>query len=119
MALFTFYKGRIRRKDYWIYKFLLFLIANIINILSNDIFYIPISIIVAISLIGVEIRRMHDVNKSGWVCLIPIYSFILSLLPGTIGSNKYGKDPRWYCKYCKKTNGDNVIYCQKCGKKDE
>jgi len=39
-------------------------------------------------------KRMHDVNKSGWFQLIPVYSWILLLTPGTIGPNKYGLDPR-------------------------
>lgn len=38
----------------------------------------------------VAIRRMHDINKSGWWVLIPIYGLYLCLLPGDCSKNKYG-----------------------------
>jgi uncharacterized membrane protein YhaH (DUF805 family) len=37
---------------------------------------------------------MHDVGKSGWYLLIPIYSFILAVSEGTRGNNEYGPDPK-------------------------
>ena len=40
------------------------------------------------------VRRMHDVGKSGWFLLIPIYSLILTLSKGHEGTNEYGPDPR-------------------------
>jgi uncharacterized membrane protein YhaH (DUF805 family) len=39
-------------------------------------------------------KRMHDINKSGWYFLIPIYNIYLTFLKGTIGSNDYGVDPK-------------------------
>ncbi|MBR4382216.1 MAG: DUF805 domain-containing protein [Selenomonadaceae bacterium] len=46
------------------------------------------------------IRRLHDLNKTGWfalIMLIPVVNTIFSLYllfaPGTIGSNDYGADP--------------------------
>ena len=44
--------------------------------------------------IAVGVRRMHDVNKSGWFLLIPIYNFILAITDGTKGNNTYGPDPK-------------------------
>jgi len=44
--------------------------------------------------IAVAVRRMHDVGKSGWFVLIPIYNLILALTPGQIGPNEYGPDPK-------------------------
>ena len=52
------------------------------------------SLIVFIPSIAVMIRRVHDVGKSGWFCLIPIYNLILALTPGDEGENKYGSDPK-------------------------
>jgi uncharacterized membrane protein YhaH (DUF805 family) len=37
---------------------------------------------------------MHDVNKSGWYILIPIYNLILCCTDGTNGPNDYGPDPK-------------------------
>jgi len=39
-------------------------------------------------------KRMHDVNKSGWVFFIPITGFLILFWPGTKGANKYGDDPK-------------------------
>lgn len=39
-------------------------------------------------------KRVHDVNKSGWLFLIPFYNVYLSFCKGTIGSNNYGIDPK-------------------------
>ncbi|MBV7298021.1 DUF805 domain-containing protein [Enterovibrio paralichthyis] len=51
--------------------------------------------------IAVTIRRLHDINKSGWWSLVlavpvagPILFCLLTLLCGTRGSNRYGYDPR-------------------------
>jgi uncharacterized membrane protein YhaH (DUF805 family) len=37
---------------------------------------------------------MHDVGKSGWFLLIPIYNFILAVSEGEKGENQYGQDPK-------------------------
>lgn len=46
------------------------------------------------------IRRLHDLNKTGWMCLImliplvnTIFSFYVLFAPGTVGYNQYGADP--------------------------
>ena len=55
---------------------------------------IPISVIFVI-------RRLHDLNRSGWFTLaffIPFVNFIIALMllfmPGTKGANNYGPPPR-------------------------
>jgi uncharacterized membrane protein YhaH (DUF805 family) len=37
---------------------------------------------------------MHDVGKSGWFVLIPIYNFILAITEGNKGENEFGPDPK-------------------------
>jgi len=44
--------------------------------------------------IAVGVRRMHDVGKSGWFILIPIYNLILAATEGDKGDNQYGPDPK-------------------------
>ena len=51
--------------------------------------------------IAVFVRRMHDIDKSGWLALIlfipivgGVIGFIMALLPGTMGYNDYGPDPK-------------------------
>ena len=39
------------------------------------------------------IKRVHDVNKSGWYLLLPFYNLFLILIKGTDGDNDYGLVP--------------------------
>jgi serine/threonine protein kinase len=89
---YAVFKGRARRKEYWYY----ILFYNVFSIL----FMIlpPLSILYFLGLIvptlAVGVRRMHDVGKSGWYLLIPIYGLILTFTEGDKGSNAYGADPK-------------------------
>ncbi|MGY5550848.1 DUF805 domain-containing protein [Riemerella anatipestifer] len=43
--------------------------------------------------ISVGVRIMHDVGKSGWFLLIPLYSFYLLIIKGEERENQYGPVP--------------------------
>ena len=58
------------------------------------------SFITGIGNIMLSLRRLHDLNKSGWFLLIWLIPFVniifllyIWLAPGTVGYNKYGADP--------------------------
>lgn len=53
-----------------------------------------IHIVTAIFSLVQGAKRMHDVGKSGWYALIPVYNLILAFFPGTPGNNQYGENPR-------------------------
>ena len=51
--------------------------------------------------LGVSVRRLHDINRSGWWILIGFVPLVGALLliywyvqPGTPGKNDYGSDPK-------------------------
>lgn len=44
--------------------------------------------------IAVGIRRMHDIGKSGWFMLIPIYNLILACTDSEPDTNEYGENPK-------------------------
>lgn len=92
------FNGRARRSEYW-YFILFNLIITILFALIDAATNVPIlrgfySIIVLLPGIAVGVRRMHDIDKSGWFILIPIYNIILACTEGTTGGNKYGLDPK-------------------------
>ena len=92
------FEGRARRSEYW-YFFLFNIIASIVITMIAVAIKFPLlgtlySLGVLIPGIAVAIRRMHDVGKSGWYCLIPIYNLILACTEGTRGENEYGSDPK-------------------------
>jgi uncharacterized membrane protein YhaH (DUF805 family) len=92
------FNSRATRSEYWYFALFNFLISMVLNIIQLKTGYIFLSVIyylaVLIPSIAVAIRRMHDVNKSGWFILIPIYNLILACTDGTPGPNKYGSDPK-------------------------
>lgn len=58
-------------------------------------FFLPIyRFALLMPLLGVGIRRMHDLDKSGWFSLIPIYNLVLASTDGTKGPNRFGPDPK-------------------------
>jgi uncharacterized membrane protein YhaH (DUF805 family) len=94
------FTGRARRSEYWYFVLGSAIISFTINILtallSPKLVFLGIvySLAVFIPTIAVLIRRMHDVGKSGWYILIPIYNLILACTAGDYGKNDYGQDPK-------------------------
>lgn len=89
------FRGRATRKEYWffvLFNTIFYLLINIPALLLFD-SSLPGGVYqlgVLIPSIAVGVRRMHDVGKSGWYLLIPIYSFILAVSPSENGRNKWG-----------------------------
>jgi len=107
------FKGRARRKEFWMFTLFNFLATAAATILDNvlgltfadDIPYGPIYVIYVLGVlvpgIAVGIRRLHDVNKSGWwifIALVPLlgtlYLLYLNVKEGDAGKNQYGPDPK-------------------------
>jgi uncharacterized membrane protein YhaH (DUF805 family) len=93
------FNGRARRSEYWYFVLFNYLIQLLIGYIGlytfeNPYFGTIYFLAVFIPYIAVGVRRMHDVNKSGWYILIPIYNLILCCTDGTIGPNDYGPDPK-------------------------
>lgn len=51
------------------------------------------SLVVLVPSLSVAVRRMHDVGKSGWFILVPIYNFVLAVTEGDKGENRFGSVP--------------------------
>jgi len=90
-ATFT---GRASRSEYW-YFYLFYIIAYVAGMILDATAgsgYIQYLFIVPLWLpqIAVGVRRMHDVGKSGWFLLVPIYNLILLCSESNPGSNNYG-----------------------------
>lgn len=91
------FTGRARRKEYWYFVLFHVIILIILNVISaamgSKILVNLYNLAVLVPALAVTARRMHDVGKSGWFMLIPIYNLILECTPGDVGPNEYGADP--------------------------
>lgn len=92
------FDGRARRSEYWyfvLFNFIVTIVLALLGIIVNFPFVDSIySLAVLIPSIAVGVRRMHDVGKSGWFILIPIYNLILACTDGDNQVNEYGEDPK-------------------------
>ena len=99
------FTGRARRSEYWNFvlinfmnSFLLSIIDVTFGLVDAETGYGTLGttygLAVLIPGIAVGIRRMHDVGKSGWYILIPIYNIVWAATPGILGENNYGSDPK-------------------------
>ena len=87
------FDGRARRKEYWMFVLFNAIISTVISLIEPAVYSIY-SLAVITPTIAVAIRRMHDVGKSGWYVLIPIYNLVLACTDGDSGDNEYGSNQK-------------------------
>lgn len=92
------FDGRARRSEYWYFVLFNFIFAFGIGFIGG---FLGLEFIaslywlgVLIPSIAVAVRRMHDVDKSGWFLLIPIYNLVLLVTEGQMMENQYGPNPK-------------------------
>jgi uncharacterized membrane protein YhaH (DUF805 family) len=114
LSKYATFSGRAPRSEYWWWVLAVTILMLILGILDIFIFNpllglgteenpaaSPLSIIASLALIlpnlSVAVRRLHDLDKSGWwilIWFIPIIGFLLLLFwyvsKGTEGDNRFG-----------------------------
>ncbi len=104
---FFSFSGRLNRLRFLGYDVIvtvfLLLLKTFIENVDNTVTAILLLILViisAVSAFSICVRRLHDIELSGWFALLklfPIITFILDLIlifkKGTDGPNEYGEDP--------------------------
>ena len=108
--LFSF-TGRARRRDYWISQLLYSIFAFMYfygnNEYNDGMMYIGIlgMIVGFVPVIGIQVRRFHDINRSGLLVLLNLVpyigTFINTIWMGFMGpvdskerTNQFGANPR-------------------------
>ncbi|AWH84605.1 DUF805 domain-containing protein [Flavobacterium album] len=101
------FSGRARRSEYWyfilfnlIFLIALYVLAMLIGTIGMALYGIY-ALATFVPGLAVAVRRLHDINKSGWyyfVVLIPIvggiWLLVLLATEGDRGPNQYGPDPK-------------------------
>ncbi|KHT64887.1 inner membrane protein [Photobacterium gaetbulicola] len=109
-ALLSF-QGRMRRRDYWVYSIPVLLVSLPVFLYSTpenagnpllNILSIVVLVFVFWASVALNVKRLHDRNKSAWWIILtfmpligPIFVIVeLGILDGTPGPNQYGADPK-------------------------
>ena len=107
LSKYATFSGRASRSEFWFFYLFWLLacgIAGVIDALIINSSFSPLTTIAVLGLlipfIAVTIRRLHDIDRSGWwqlLPLVPIVGAIILLIwwckPGTPGSNRFGSNP--------------------------
>jgi len=105
------FSGRASRSEFWYFQLFAVITAIVAGILDGAVFSSSeqvlgngplawiVTVVVIVPSIAVGSRRLHDVDKTGWLQLIELT--VIGLIPllvwwatrGTRGENRYGADP--------------------------
>ncbi len=103
------FSGRARRREYWMFVLFNIVFGIVLQIVDGVLvsvvgiggLYLLYSLAVLLPGISVTVRRLHDIDKSGWwfwIALVPVVGVIVLLvfecLEGTKGPNRFGPDPK-------------------------
>ena len=109
------FEGRARRKEYWMFVLFSFLagfvvgfvgafLAGATQVPAFALLGIIFNLAILLPSLGVFVRRMHDIGKSGWwilLAFIPIVNLVgwivllvFCCLDSQPGENQYGPNPK-------------------------
>ena len=106
------FSGRSRRKEFWLFILFHFLVSLILNVIGIAIdMQLQIGLAMAlpglyglatiIPALAVTVRRLHDINRTGWWILIgfvpaigAIVLLVFHVQEGDVGENQYGPNPK-------------------------
>lgn len=112
------FKGRATRSDYWYFILFSVIISIVLTLIDTyavnpllgmtpeeaakgGILSVTFTLAILLPQIGVGVRRLHDIGKSGWwylIILIPILGVLILLFffvtDSQAGENKYGANPK-------------------------
>ena len=109
---YAVFSGRARRMEYWYFVLFNIIVTVVLALIDTLLGTFNIvqgvgllsgiySLAVLIPTLAVMVRRLHDIDRTGWwilINLIPLVGTIVllvfALTPGTPGSNRYGPDPK-------------------------
>ena len=117
LGKYATFQGRASRSEYWWYILAFFLFAVVVSIIEGAVLAPmlgfeafdpsagnPMSMIISLALflptLAVAIRRLHDIDRSGWwylIGFIPLIGFLVLIYwyvqPGSDDENRFGPPP--------------------------
>lgn len=99
------FDGRARRKEFWAFTFfssifsiIALFVDSILGLNDTIGFNIIYTLVILCPSLAVSIRRMHDINKSGWWLMLFIFVLpviYLTCKDSDIGDNDYGSSEKY------------------------
>jgi uncharacterized membrane protein YhaH (DUF805 family) len=104
------FSGRAIRSEYWYWTLFVFVLVGVLGIIDEwlnpglsmgafSIFNGLVSLALFLPGLAVSVRRLHDIDRTGWWLLLSFTVIGIVLLivwacqPGTSGPNRFGPDP--------------------------
>lgn len=102
LSEFANFKSRARRKDFWMFHLWCVIVGVFVGVTAgltmgpkNAAFIANVyNVGLILPSLAITVRRLHDVNKSGWFMFVPFYGFYLMFVEGDKGDNRFGTDPK-------------------------
>jgi uncharacterized membrane protein YhaH (DUF805 family) len=109
---YAVFSGRSRRKEYWYFVLFVVIISIVLGMIDGlfgtyhrstgaGLLSTIFSLAVLIPSIAVSVRRLHDIDRTGWwvlISLVPLIGWIVLLIfhvqDSTPGPNRYGPNPK-------------------------
>jgi len=93
------FNGRAKRPEYWWFALFCFVVSMALGVIGDSI-SLAFSLVTLLPSLAAGTRRLHDLNKSGWLqllWLIPILGWIPLIYflaqEGNTDTNQYGETP--------------------------
>jgi len=114
---YAVFSGRASRSEYWWWVLFVAIVSMVTQIVDGAVLAPamgfqafqegagqPLSMIFSLGVLlpglGVSVRRMHDIDRSGWwllIAFVPLVGILLLIYwfvqTGTTGTNRFGADP--------------------------
>lgn len=91
------FRGRATRPEFWFFALFNGIITIILTqfgkFIHNDALLYVYALFIELPYLGVAVRRMHDIDRSGWWILVPFVNAVFFCLKGTEGENRFGPQP--------------------------
>ena len=94
------FQGRAARSAYWYWTLFAVLAQVIAQWALGETVSLLVSLVLFLPSLAVSVRRLHDIDRSGWwflIWFIPVVGWIVMIYwaccKGTEGPNRFGPDP--------------------------
>ena len=99
------FNGRACRSEYWFFHLFNAIVIAVLRTIDYTMLDLEVlagiwSLLTLIPMLALNVRRLHDIDRSGWwflLVFVPVIGWVILLIwactQGTAGPNRFGADP--------------------------